>query len=128
MMPHLSPAEVRTGARLMRIYREAGAHILAEEQAADALSLPTRDELVAARIDALIATPDGRARYTAYLDGLETTHGHDRAMRLVIDSGRARLAAHQDDPGHPGAVPDGDPPRVPDGPDHTAPADGEAAA
>ena len=124
----LTPAEIRTGQRLRRIYREADAHILAEEEAADALHVATCDELVAARVDVLLATPEMRTRFAAYLDGLGLTHGTDRAMRAVIDEGRARLAVYSDDPEHPGSAPDGPPAREPNGPDHSAPADEEVAA
>ena len=123
MTAHLTPAEIRTGQRLRRIYREADAHILAEEQATDALMIPTGADLVAARADDLVATPETRARYTAFLDRLEVTHGTDRWMRPVIDEGRARLAEFSDDREHPGSAPDGDPPQEPVDPDHTPPAD-----
>lgn len=78
--------------RLMRIYREAAAHILAEEQAAEARALPTESDLVTARTVALTVTPDDQARLAAYVDRLEQTHGDDPAMRLVIDRFRAALA------------------------------------
>ena len=106
----LSPARVRAGQRMLDLYSVAGAFLVAEEEAADALHIATCDELVAARVDDLLATPEMRARFAAYLDGLELTHGTDRAMRAVIDEGRARLAEFTD------------------GPDHTARADEGAAA
>lgn len=124
----LSAAEIRTGQRLRRIYREADAHILAEEEAADALHVAPCDELVAARVDGLLATVETRRQYAAYLDGLELTHGTDEAMRAVIDEGRARLAEFSDDPEHPGSVPDGPPAREPNGPDHTPPVHKKVAA
>ena len=124
----LSPARVRAGQRMLDLYSVAGAFIVAEEEAADALHIATCDELVAARVDDLLAAPETRARYAAYLDGLELTHGTDVAMRAVIDEGRARLSEFVDDPEHPGSAPDGPPAPVPDGPDHTAPADGQVAA
>lgn len=123
MIPRLSPAEIRTGERLRLIYGVAAAHILAEEQAADAAALPSGADLVGARFAELTATPDGRARFAMYLDRLEITHGRDRAMRHFIDERRAHLATYPDGPGHPGSAPDGDPATVPDGPDHTPPAD-----
>ena len=115
----LSAAEIRAGQRLLRLYRVAGEHILAEEKAADAVRVATCDELVAGRVADLLATPETRRQYASYLDGLELTHGRDRAMRAVIDEGRARLAAAE----HSGAAPDGPPARTPAGPDHTPPAD-----
>jgi hypothetical protein len=124
----LSPARVRAGQRMLDLYSVAGAFIVAEEEAADALHVAMCDELVAARVDDLLATPETRARYAAYLDALELTHGTDQAMRAVIDEGRARLAAFEDDPEHPGSAPDAPLARTPDGADHTAPADEEAAA
>ena len=106
----LSQARIRAGERMLGLYAVAGAHVLAEEEAADAVHVATCDELVAARVGDLLATPETRRRYAAYLDGLELTHGRDRAMRAVIDEGRARLAEFAD------------------GPDHTAHADEGAAA
>lgn len=88
-----SSAEARTGARLMSLYQEAAAHILAEEQAAGAVSVPTGGDLVAARAAALTETHDGRARLAAYVDRLERTHGDDPAMRPFIDRFRAALTA-----------------------------------
>ena len=123
-----TPARIRAGLRLLDRYSEAGEFLVAEEEASDALHIATWDELVAARVDDLLATPETRRRFAAYLDGLELTHGTDVAMRAVIDEGRARLAAFSDDPEHPGSAPDGLPAREPNGPDHTPPADEEVAA
>ena len=92
----LSPAEIRTGARLMRLYRDAAAHILAEEQAAEVASVPSGGDLVAARTAELVATPDVRARLAAYVDHLERTHGADPAMRQVIDGLRSLLTSHME--------------------------------
>jgi hypothetical protein len=52
--------------------------------------VPTVGELVADRFQDLAANP---ARFTAYLDGLELTHGEDPAMAAYIARSRARLAA-----------------------------------
>jgi hypothetical protein len=43
-----TPAEIRTGARLMKIYADAAAQILAEEQAAEE-RMPSGDVLAAER-------------------------------------------------------------------------------
>jgi hypothetical protein len=124
----LSPARVRAGQRMLDLYSVAGAFLVAEEEAADALHVATADEMVAERVGDLLATPEARARYAAYLDGLEVTHGTDEAMRAVIDEGRARLADYEEGLEHPGSAPDGPPAREPNGPVHPAPADEEAAA
>jgi hypothetical protein len=73
----------------MALYTEAAAHILAEEEAADAVLVPTVGELVADRFQDLAANP---ARFTAYLDGLELTHGADPAMAAYIARARVQLA------------------------------------
>lgn len=88
-----SPAEIRTGARLMRIYRVAAEHILAEEQAAEAASVPTGAAMVADRFADLTATPERRASFSAYLDRLASLHPDDAAMGAYIASARAAIAA-----------------------------------
>lgn len=80
MTHHPTPAEIRTGARLMKIYSFAAAQILAEEQAADAAAPPSVDAMVAARIAEITATEEGRAAFVAYLRGLMETHGSDPDM------------------------------------------------
>lgn len=111
MIPCLSPAEQRAAARLMLLYPEAAAHLVAEEEAAEAASAPPRGaDLVAARYGSLTATSEGRARFSAYLDHLSVTHAHDPVMVAFVRRHRDRLA----DAAGPAPV---------DAPAHTAPAD-----
>ena len=114
MIAPLTAAETRTARRLFAIYTEATAHILAEELAAEASSVPTGADLVTARISNL-TTPDTRAQFATYLDRLTATHGRDPAMAAYIRRSRALLAETA-----PSA------PQI--GPDHTPPADEEVAA
>ncbi|MGI5414289.1 hypothetical protein [Actinomadura luteofluorescens] len=113
----VTQAELHAMRALADRYSEAYNHLLTEQQTAE--RLPSAVDLAARRVGDLLSTPATRAQYAAYLDGLELTHGTDRAMRAVIDEGRARLAAAE----HSGAAPDGPPARTPPGPDHTPPAD-----
>lgn len=105
MIPSLTPAELRTAVRLMAIYAEATAHILAEEMAADAAAAPTGADLVSARFGGLTSTPEERAQLAEYLDRLETTHGRDRAMRKFIDRHRAHLTASTTETASPDLLP-----------------------
>ncbi|MEV4672670.1 hypothetical protein AB0K34_13530 [Actinomadura sp. NPDC049382] len=93
MTAALSPAEIRTGQRLRALYGEAAAHILAEEQAAEAASVPTGTAMVADRFADLTATPETRAAFSAYLDRLASLHPDDNAMGAYIASARAAIAA-----------------------------------
>jgi hypothetical protein len=95
----------------MLLYPEAAAHLVAEEEAAEAASAPPRGaDLAAARYGSLTATSEGRARFSAYLDHLSVTHAHDPVMVAFVRRHRDRLA---DTAG----------PAPTDGPARTAPAD-----
>lgn len=50
------------------------------------------EQLVAGRTGSLLATPEGRAALTAYLDGLDRTHADDKAMCAYVQRTRAALA------------------------------------
>lgn len=49
--------------------------------------------LVDERTSRMLATPQDRARLSAYLDTLDRTHANDPAMRAYVRRTRARLAA-----------------------------------
>lgn len=110
MIPRLTPAEMRTAVRLMAIYTEAAAQILAEEEAAEAAPKPSVDALVAARTAELTSTQVGRDRFAAYLDRLSVTYAQDPRMLAFVRRSRALLA----DAAGPAPV---------DGPTRTTPAD-----
>lgn len=110
MIPRLTPAEMRTAVRLMAIYTEAAAQILAEEEAAEAATKPSVDALVAARTAELTSTQVGRDRFAAYLDRLSVTYAQDPRMLAFVRRSRALLA---DAAGSPPV----------DGPTRTTPAD-----
>ena len=89
-----TPAEVRAALAVAARYSEAYAYHLAAEEAADAVLVQPVDDMVAARLHDLTATPTDRARFLAYLDQLEQTHGHEPAMAAYISTTRAVLGAH----------------------------------
>ncbi|OLT19413.1 hypothetical protein BJF79_47795 [Actinomadura sp. CNU-125] len=89
----LTPAQVRAAMQVAARYTEAYAYHLAEEQSADAVAVPTVDDMVAARLRDLTATPETHAGFLSYLDQLEQTHGHEPAMAAYISTTRARLGA-----------------------------------
>lgn len=86
-------AEVRAALKVASRYSTAYAYELAQEQAAEAVVVPTMDDMVAARLRDLTATPETRAGFLSYLDQLEQTHGHEPAMAAYISTTRARLGA-----------------------------------
>lgn len=49
------------------------------------------EQLVAERTGYMLATPEDRAKLSAYLDGLDRTHADDPAMCVYVARTRARL-------------------------------------
>lgn len=105
MIPRLTPAEIRTGARLMKIYSYAAEQILAEEQAADETHTPSTDAMVAGRLAEWLSTPEGRSQFVEYLDRLKATHGDDPDMAMFIGLSWNDLADAIRDERHDGPAP-----------------------
>lgn len=91
-MTTLSPAEQHAQQGLTTRYPEAYKHLLGEAETALALVVPTSADLVAARFAELTSTPEARARFAAYLDGLESPPRIHPATAAYIAASRLALA------------------------------------